>query len=102
MFPQGIGALPWMIPGTAELAQATSEAMKTQNACIWAQHGVIVRGSSFDEAFGIAETIEKCAGIYLEARAANGGNEPEHLVSDDDLRKICARYGLHPNEEFFE
>ena len=62
----------------------------------------IARAASFDTAFGTIDTIEKSAGIYLRARAANGGNEPSHLVSDDQLRAICVRYGLHPDDDFLE
>lgn len=102
VFPQGIGVVPWMVPGSPELAAATCELMATHTACVWTQHGVMVRAESFDEAFGIVETVEKCAAIYLEARAANGGAEPSYLVSDEQLRAICARYDLRPNERFFE
>lgn len=102
VFPQGVGALPWMVPGSSELAEATCELMATHTACIWTHHGLMARAASFDEAFGIVETIEKSAGIYLEARAASGGAEPCHLVSDGQLRAICERYGLRPNKDFLD
>lgn len=102
VFPRGIGVVPWMVPGGSELAQATRELMTRHGACIWTQHGAIARAASFDTAFGTIDTIEKSAGIYLRARAANGGNEPSHLVSDDQLRAICVRYGLHPDDDFLE
>lgn len=102
VFPEGIGALPWMIPGSPDLAHETGEMMKRFRACAWAQHGLVVRATSFDEALGLVETIEKCASIYMQARAACGGIEAPHLVADDDLRAICKRYGLRPNESFLD
>ena len=102
VFPQGVGALPWMVPGSHELAEATCELMTTHVACVWAHHGVMVRAASFDDAFGIVDTIEKSAGIYLQACAASGGAEPRYLVSDEQLRAICARYELQPDESFLK
>ena len=102
VFPQGIGALPWMVPGSPELAEATCELMAVHRACVWTQHGIMARAAGFDEAFGIIDTVEKSAGIHLGARAANGGAEPRHLVSDEQLRAICERYGLTPNEGFLD
>lgn len=102
VFPQGIAALPWMVPGSPELAEETGKALAAVPACVWAQHGLMARAAGFDEAFGLVETIEKSAGVYLEARAASGGDEPAYLVDDEQLRAICARYGLHPNEEFLQ
>ena len=100
VFPQGIGVLPWMIPGSPELAQATCELLKAHNVCVWTQHGVMVRAASFDEAFGLVHTVEKSAGIYLQARASCGGEEPSFLVSDEHLLAVCERYGIAPNEEY--
>lgn len=102
VFPQGVGVVPWKVPGSAELAQATAELMKTFQACVWSQHGLIVRAKSFDEAFGLAHTIEKSAGLYMQARAASDGSEPRYLVNDVQLRAVCARYGLQPNEDFLD
>lgn len=102
VFPQGIGVIPWMVPGSEELAQRTCELMTTRVACVWAHHGIIARAAGFEEAFGVVETVEKSAGIYLEARAASGGAAPAHLVSDEQLRAICTRYDISPDEELLD
>lgn len=102
MIPEGLAVLEWMVPGSDELATKTREAMRDRHACIWEHHGIMVRASSFDDAFGMVETIEKAAGIYLAARSANGGEEPKHLVSDEQLRAVCSRYGIVPNEAFLD
>lgn len=102
VFPQGIAAVEWMVPGSEELAAKTRELMRVFKVCVWSHHGIMVRAAGFDEAFGMVDTIEKAAAIYLAARSACGGNEPVHLVSDEQLRAICVRYGLQPNEEFLD
>lgn len=100
VFPEGLGVAPWMVPGSPELAQATCDLMAQHRVIIWSLHGVMAAGESFDQAFGAVHTVEKTAGLYLQARAANGGQEPPLMVSDDQLRAVCARYGLTPNEAF--
>lgn len=102
VFPQGIGVAPWMVPGSPELAQKTRSLMHAHDVCIWAQHGIIARAATLDQAFGRVDTVEKACGIYLEARAASGGAEPRYLVNDEQLRAICARYGIAPNEEYLD
>lgn len=100
--PEGVGVVPWMVPGGADVGYATAELMERRRAVVWTQHGLFVTGESFDDAFGLAHFVEKTAGVYLEARAANGGREPERLVSDAQLRQICEAYGVVPEEDFLE
>lgn len=65
VFPDGIGMLPWMVPGSSEIGRATADKMKEHRAVIWPQHGIFGTGSCMDEAFGLIETIEKAAQIYM-------------------------------------
>lgn len=101
-FPKGVGVLPWMVPGGAELAVATSELMKTYDAVIWAQHGLFCSGADFDSAFGLMHAIEKAADIYVRARLLNGGGEFENAISDEGLRAIGRNLGLGINEDFLD
>ncbi len=64
VFPDGIGVLPRMQPGTVELGRATAEQMRLYDAVIWAAHGVIACAPTFDQAFGFVHTIEKAAHIH--------------------------------------
>ena len=101
-FPKGVGVLPWMVPGGAEIAVATSELMKTYDAVIWAQHGLFCSGADFDSAFGLMHAIEKAADIYARARLLNGGGEFENAISDEGLRAIGRNLGLGINEDFLD
>ena len=101
VFPQGVGVLPWMVPGGVEVARATSLKMRDHAAVVWALHGLFVAGETFDAAIGLAQVLEKAAQIYRYARQMNGGSPdfPE-TISDEGLRAVAAAYGLDLNEDY--
>ena len=101
-FPKGIGVVPWMVAGGADIAEATALAVQETDAVVWSQHGLFVTGNSFDEAFGLAEMAEKATALYLKARAANGGKEPPFTVSDAQLRQVCEAFGVEPREDYLD
>jgi rhamnulose-1-phosphate aldolase len=65
VFPEGIGVLPCMICGTNEIGEATANKMKDYRLVSWTNHGIYGAGSNIDEAFGLIETVEKTAQIYM-------------------------------------
>ena len=99
VFPEGVGVCPWMVPGGADIAMATSEKMKTYQAAIWAQHGLFASGPDFDITFGLAHTIEKSAEIYVKVLSMGGGLIRQ-TITDDDLRAIAHDFGVTLNENF--
>lgn len=99
VFPEGVGVCPWMVPGGAEIARATSELMKSYPAAIWAHHGLFVSGPDFDTAFGLAHTIEKSAEIYVKVLSAGQG-KIRQTITDDYLRAIAKDFGVTLNERF--
>ncbi len=66
VFPDGVGVLPWMLCGTNEIGAATAEKMVSSRLVVWAQHGIYGAGRDLDEAFGLIETAEKAAEIYMK------------------------------------
>lgn len=101
VFPEGVGVCPWMVPGGAEIARATSELMKHYQAAVWAQHGLFVSGPDFDIAFGLAHTIEKSAEIYIKVLSAGQGKICQ-TITDDALRAIAKDFGVRLNEAFLD
>lgn len=65
VFPDGVGVLPWMLCGTSEIGKATAEKMKEFRLVVWAMHGIYGAGKTMDETFGLIETVEKAAQIYM-------------------------------------
>lgn len=103
VFPAGVGVVPWMVPGGADIARATSEQMKTFDAVVWASHGLFVSGADFDSTFGLLHTIEKAADIYGRARAMNGGSgEFLNTITDEGLRQIGREFNVKINEAMLD
>lgn len=65
VFPDGIGVLPWMLCGTNSIGEATAEKMKEFRLVVWGMHGIYGAGKTMDETFGLIETVEKAAQIYM-------------------------------------
>ena len=90
VFPDGIGVLPWMVCGTNEIGIATAEKMKEFRLVIWGQHGIYGCGKDLDEAFGLIETVEKAAQLYLMTAHLPRVN----TITDPDLYEIAKAFGL--------
>ncbi len=103
VFPQGVGVVPWMVPGGPAIAEASSELMRTYDTIVWAHHGLFAAGPDFDTTFGLMHTVDKAAQLYLSARAANGGSD-EFLneISDQGLRDTCRDFNIQINEAFVD
>lgn len=84
VYPEGVGALPWMLCGTDEIGIATAKKMKDFRIVIWANHGIYGAGKTLDEAFGLIETVEKAANIYNLI-----GNRPIlNNITDEDMVQL--------------
>ena len=103
VFPTGVGVVKCMVPGSLELARASSELMITYDAVIWAQHGLFCSGPDFDTTFGLMHTIEKAAEVYRLAYTMNGCSPDfANTITDNDLRAIARTYNLPVNESFLD
>ncbi len=100
VFPGGVGVVPWMVPGGADIALATSKLMEEFDAAVWAHHGLFCSGPDFDITFGLMHTIEKAADIYV--RALSCGQGIRQTISDDNLRAIAKDFGVQLREEFLD
>ena len=101
VFPAGVGVVECMVPGSLDLARASSELMKTYEAVIWAQHGLFCSGPDFDTTFGLMPTIEKAAKVHCQALVMNNGSgEFSNTITDEDLRAIARTYNVPVNEAF--
>lgn len=102
-FPEGVGVVPWMVPGGRAIAQASAEQMEHFAAVIWAQHGLFASGATFDKTFGLMHTIEKAADIHGRARMMNGGSSDFlNTISDSGLAQIADVLSLNINRDFLD
>ncbi len=96
VFPEGVGIVPWMIPGGSEIAEISTKLMEKYNAVIWAHHGMFVCGNSFDEALGLMEVIEKAAEIAVKVRAMGGKKQ---CVTPQELIELAERFNVDLNKD---
>ena len=101
VFPDGVGVVPWMVPGGTQIALATSKLMEKYDAAVWAHHGAFCSGPDFDTTFGLMHTIEKAAEIY-NLVMSSGQGQVRQTITDDNLRAIAKEFGVVLNEEFLE
>ena len=75
-----IPRVPFLMPGTPELAEAVAGAMEDEWAVLMINHGIIVAGRSLRRAADMVEIIERSAEIILGCYAV--GKEPPVLPAD--------------------
>ena len=90
VFPEGVGVLPWMLCGTAEIGKATAQKMKEFRLVVWAMHGIYGAGKTPDETFGLIETVEKAAQIYMLTAHLPRVN----TIKDEDMLKLLELFKL--------
>ena len=84
VFPEGVGVLPWMLCGTTEIGVATANKMKEFRLVVWAMHGIYGAGKTLDETFGLIETVEKAAQVYMLTAHLPRKN----TIKDEDMLKL--------------
>ncbi|HSD83813.1 MAG TPA: class II aldolase/adducin family protein, partial [Anaerolineae bacterium] len=82
-FPEGMGVLPFMLPGSAQLTVETMLALREHRIVIWSRHGVMARAEdSIFHALDLIEYAETAAHyeyLNLIAGEVGDGLSPEHL-----------------------
>lgn len=96
VFPDGVGVLPWMLCGTEEIGRATAKKMEEFRLVIWGMHGIYGAGKDMDETFGLIETVEKAAQVYMAVC-----DKPRlNTITDDQLREIVKLFKVKVREDF--
>ena len=98
IFPEGVGVVPWMVPGGRDIAVATSELMKKYNLAIWAHHGMFASGEDFDLTFGLMHTAEKSAEILVKMLSMQPNKR--QTITPDNFRDLAKAFNVILPEEF--
>jgi len=90
--PEGLGVVPFLLPGSAELMAATVASLRQHRIVIWAKHGVMAR--SDQSVKRAADRIEyaETAARYEYFNLRNG--EPADGLSREEILAICAAFGV--------
>ncbi len=90
--PEGVGLVPFQVPGSAEQMQGTLDALRAHRLIIWGKHGVMAR----------SETSVKHASDYIEYAETSARYEVLNLanqergegLSVEEIRAICKAFGV--------
>ncbi len=90
--PKGVGFVPYIMPGTEEIAQATIIELKHHDIALWEKHGVFAIGETVFDTFDSIDIISKSAKIYFMCKSA--GFTPEGLDSKQlyDLKELIKNF----------
>ena len=90
--PEGIGFIPFRLPGSSELMAANVETLREHRIVIWAKHGVMARAEvSVKRAADRVEYAETAAKYeYLNLCAGEIGEG----LSVDEIRSICSAFSV--------
>ena len=89
---EGIGVLPFIIPGTPEQGETTAQAMRRHRLVVWSQHGVVARSDRGPAAaVDLIDYVETVAGYEALDIAAG---RPAVGLTLAQLRQIAERFGV--------
>lgn len=90
--PRGLGIVPYMMPSSVELADATIRAIDDDyDVVMWEKHGVFAVDVDIMSAFDQVDVLNKSALIYQVSK--NMGFEPDGM-SDAQMRELSDTFGL--------
>lgn len=89
--PLGIGIVPYTLPGSVALAEATLQQIQLHDVVLWEKHGTLAVGKDIMDAFDQTDVLCKAAQIYLDARSM--GFEPEGMT-EEAMREVQQVFNL--------
>ncbi|MDR1632679.1 MAG: rhamnulose-1-phosphate aldolase [Dysgonamonadaceae bacterium] len=89
--PRGLGIIPYSLPGSGELADATIRELDEYDVVMWEKHGVVSVSDNIMEAFDMVDTLSKSAQIYFTAKSM--GFEPER-ISREQMNELKTAFHL--------
>ncbi|MBI5302622.1 MAG: class II aldolase/adducin family protein [Chloroflexi bacterium] len=93
--PEGLGVVPFRVPGSPELMAATVAALRTHRVVVWAKHGTMARSdASVKRACDRIEYAE--TGARYEYLNLVNHEQAEGLAADE-VRAICQSLGIQQN-----
>ncbi|MCX6604228.1 MAG: class II aldolase/adducin family protein [Acidobacteria bacterium] len=83
-----LAVIPYLRPGSAELAEAVGEAARGHDCVLMRNHGFLTLGKTMDEAVDRAEELEETAKLFFLLR-----NEKLRLLTTTERAEIERVYG---------
>jgi rhamnulose-1-phosphate aldolase len=90
--PEGVGIVPFLVPGSPQLMEATMAALRKHRIVVWSKHGVVARSDvSVKRASDRIEYAE--TGARYEYMNLATGEQAEGL-SPEEIRSFCQDLGV--------
>jgi rhamnulose-1-phosphate aldolase len=90
--PEGVGVVPFKLPGSPALMEATVQSLRTHRIVLWAKHGVVARSDvsvkRAADRIEYAETSARYEYMNLQNREMAEG------LSVEEIRLICSTYNV--------
>lgn len=83
--------VPYKLPSSVELAEATIDELSDYDVVMWEKHGVFAVDTDIMAAFDQVDVLNKSALIYIAAK--NMGFEPEGM-SQEQMKEISVAFHL--------
>ena len=99
VFQDGVGLLPFDIPGTESISDATAALFLKHRIILWQFHGAVAVGRNLDSAFGLIDTAEKTAKIYLTAKSAGG---IKNKLTKEQILSVAKTFKANPDMSYFD
>jgi rhamnulose-1-phosphate aldolase len=90
--PKGVGFVPYLLPGSNEIAAETLKALENHDVALWEKHGVFAIGRSVAETFDVIDILAKSANIFFMCRSANIIPDSFSEVQLAELRKLAENF----------
>lgn len=89
--PLGLGIVPYELPGSVKLADATLAELEDYDVVMWEKHGVFAKGLDAMDAFDQIDVLSKSAKIYIDAKSM--GFEPDGMTQEQ-MREMTVAFNL--------
>lgn len=89
--PRGLGIIPYALPSSLELAEATIKELEEYDVVMWEKHGVCAVGEDIMAAFDQVDVLSKSAQIYINARSM--GFIPDGM-SQEQMQEMTLAFNL--------
>lgn len=98
--PKGVGLLEWLMPGSVEIGEKSSEMLKEFNIICWVHHGIFAAGPKPDETLGMVHVAEKAAEIYVKI---NSMNLPLiNTIKKEEIVDLVTTFGIKANQKVID
>lgn len=89
--PKGLGIIPYKLPSSVELADATLKELADYDVVMWEKHGVFAIGEDAMTAFDQIDVLTKSAQIYINAKCM--GFEPDGMTQEQ-MKEMTVAFNL--------